>query len=149
MKIHDVKLKEIYFEEVQNDIRAFDIRESYVNYNIGDILVFTEVCPIKKKVPRKCVKKISYFSIGDGFGISKNHCILGLSPTKFKIENGHSWQSLIPEHDQLKIIEFWKSEKKNSVNDLKKHFNYSKGSINNVIDNHIKSKSNGINNRDK
>lgn len=149
MKIHDVKLKAIYFEEVKNDIRAFDIRESYVKYNVGDILVITEVCPIKKKVPRKCVKKISYVSIGDGFGISKNFCILGLQSTGFKNYEDRSWNSLIPEYDQLKIIEFWKTEKNNSINELRKNFNYSRGSINSVIDNHIKSKSNGINNRDK
>jgi len=143
MKIQDIKLKEIYFEEVMNDIRNFVIVESYVKYSVGNALIITEVCPIKNKNPRKCMKKISYVMIGDGHGLSKNYCILSLEPTSLKNDMDHSWKSTIPEYDQLRIIEYWKTEKNNNINDLVAKFLYKKSAINNVLDNYLKPKPNG------
>jgi len=60
-----------------------------------------------------------------------------------KVSKDHSYRSLINELDRIKIIEFWKTNKNNTVSEIKKHFNYSKGAINNILDNHLKPKING------
>ena len=44
MKIHEIKLKQVYFEDVLKDIRTFVLLDSRIGYQIGDILVITEWC---------------------------------------------------------------------------------------------------------
>jgi len=142
MKIQDIKLKEIYFQEVMNDIRNFVIVESYVQYSVGNLIIITEVCQTIKSKPRKCIKKISYVSVGDGHGLSKNYCLLILRPTTAKLEYDYTWKSEIPEYDQIRIIEYWKNEKNNGINNLMDRFPYKKSAINNLIDNYLKHKIN-------
>lgn len=143
MKIHDVKLKQIYFDDVVKGIKPFMILEAYTPYKKGDILVITEVCPLSKKSPRKTMKTITYVEFGSGRGLSKINCVVCLEPCDYEITKDSKIRSIISESDQIKIIHFWKTEKNNTVDEIRKHFYYSKGSINNLLDNHLKPKPNG------
>lgn len=44
----------------------------------------------------------------------------------------------IPNTDRIKIINFFKTEKNNTVSDLVKVFGYSKACINSLLDEHLK-----------
>ncbi|AIS74044.1 hypothetical protein [Leuconostoc phage LLC-1] len=61
MKIHELKLDEEYFDDVESGLKTFEIRKNDRNYNAGDLLALSRF------------KNGHYLAIRDGFYLKKEN----------------------------------------------------------------------------
>lgn len=88
--LHELKIKNEYFEAVQAGIKNFEIRKADRPFRIGDKLLLREWYH-GNYTGREIKRKICYIYKGDGtFGLSEEYWILGLEslPTTVCIQNG-------------------------------------------------------------
>lgn len=78
--IHELKTWIPYFKEVESGNKPFEIRENDRNFQKHDILHLREYDKDKEKYTGRYLKvKVTYIYHGDGmFGLSKNHCVMGI-----------------------------------------------------------------------
>lgn len=94
MKIHELKIWPVYFEDVLSGAKTFELRKNDRDFQVGDILVLKEFNPglSDETGPTKVVieergytgreinKKITYIykEFGKGLGLKKGFCILSI-----------------------------------------------------------------------
>ena len=74
-KIHELKIKPVYFEAVKEGIKTFELRKDDRNFKVGDILLLREW--EHKYSGRKIKKKVIYI-LKEIEGIEIGYCILAL-----------------------------------------------------------------------
>ena len=74
--IHELKLSSKYFDDVQNEIKTFEVRKNDRGYNVGDILILKEVVENDKYTGRIIKVKVTYFF--SLFGLASGYCVLGV-----------------------------------------------------------------------
>lgn len=76
MKIHKLKIKHEYLEEVELGRKSFELRKNDRDYQIGDIISFID---IDKNICKDDLYEITYI-LKDvpGYGLSSEYCILGI-----------------------------------------------------------------------
>lgn len=74
-KIHELKIKPVYFEAIKEGIKTFELRKDDRNFKVGDILLLREW--EHKYSGRKIKKKVIYI-LKEIEGIEIGYCILAL-----------------------------------------------------------------------
>lgn len=74
-KIHELKIKPVYFEAVKEGIKTFELRKDDRNFKVGDILLLREW--EHKYSGRKIKKKVIYI-LKEIEGIEIGYCVLAL-----------------------------------------------------------------------
>ena len=74
-KIHELKVKPVYFEAVKEGIKTFELRRDDRNFKVGDILLLRE--SEHQYSGRKIKKKVIYI-LKEIEGIEIGYCILAL-----------------------------------------------------------------------
>lgn len=86
---HELKILPKWFEDVQANVKNFEIRKNDRNFEVGDYLVLKEWYR-GKYTGRYVARQIEYIYQGDGtYGLSEDYCILGLKVSRVvTIQNG-------------------------------------------------------------
>ena len=103
MKLHELKIKHEYFEEVDRGRKTFELRKNDRNYQVGDLIHFVEVYDTtkcvdyaKNRITTKQVTRefeenpnnlfeITYILKNvEEYGLDKDYCILAIK----KLEKG-------------------------------------------------------------
>ena len=74
-KVHQIRLAKIYFDDVANGIKTFELRKNDRGYKVGDILEMMEFAD-GKNTGRTVKVKVTYM-LEDYTGIEDGYCIMG------------------------------------------------------------------------
>ena len=74
-KVHQIRLAKIYFDDVANGIKTFELRTNDRGYKVGDILEMMEFAD-GKNTGRTVKVKVTYM-LEDYTGIEDGYCIMG------------------------------------------------------------------------
>lgn len=74
-KVHQIRLAKIYFDDVANGIKTFELRKNDRGYKVGDILEMMEFSD-GKNTGRTVKVKVTYM-LEDYTGIEDGYCIMG------------------------------------------------------------------------
>lgn len=79
MKLHELKIKEKYYQKVLCGIKTFELRKNDRDYQIGDLINFIVVNDSGNIEQTDEVYKIRYI-LKDvpEYGLDKDYCILGI-----------------------------------------------------------------------
>ena len=77
MKIHELKLKQPFFDDVYYNRKEFEVRKNDRNFKKGDRLKLIEVVS-ENEVPTYVLKDIKYILLGGQYGIDSDYVVLGL-----------------------------------------------------------------------
>ena len=76
---HALKTEQIYFQEVANGLKDFEVRKNDRCFLVGDFIILEEIMPDGKYTGNSLSsKRIKYILKGGDHGIDKKYCILGL-----------------------------------------------------------------------
>ncbi|MCK0201343.1 DUF3850 domain-containing protein [Ornithobacterium rhinotracheale] len=75
MKVHELKLRQPFFDDVFNGLKDFEIRKNDRDFKVGDLLKLIEY-PTEN--PRHVTKKIKYILNGGQYGLDSDYVVLGL-----------------------------------------------------------------------
>ena len=88
MKIHELKIKEEYFEEILKGNKTFELRKNDRNYEVGDLIHFNifenlknpyEKIEVRATYNGKDLFEITYILKNvPEYGLDKDYCILGI-----------------------------------------------------------------------
>lgn len=76
MKLHKLKLKQPYFDDVFYGRKDFEVRKNDRNFKIGDKVKLIEF-PFESR-QKYIIKRIKYILKGGQHGIDKSYVVLGL-----------------------------------------------------------------------
>lgn len=60
--IHELKIDNIYFEDILNNSKKFEIRNNDRNFSVGDIVILKEIDSKRNYTDRKISVKIIYIT---------------------------------------------------------------------------------------
>lgn len=75
MKVHTLKLRQPFFDDVFNNLKDFEVRKNDRKFTIGDRLMLMEH---PSNNPRFVLRDIKYILKGGQYGIEKGYVVLGL-----------------------------------------------------------------------
>lgn len=75
--IHELKILPLYFTQVKDGEKTFELRKNDRPYQIGDTLVLREFDG-KNYSSRIMTKTITYILYSGNYGLDKDYCILGI-----------------------------------------------------------------------
>ncbi|WP_195966793.1 ASCH/PUA domain-containing protein [Clostridium sp. 1001283B150210_160208_E6] len=75
--VHELKILPLYFTQVKNGEKTFELRKNDRPYQVGDTLVLREFDG-KNYGSRIMTKTITYILYGGNYGLDKDYCILGI-----------------------------------------------------------------------
>jgi len=78
--IHELKTWSQYYAAVESGAKKFELRKDDRGFNVGDVLVLTEVNSVDlRPTGRQCQRVIEYIVRDcEPFGLKKGFCILGI-----------------------------------------------------------------------
>ncbi len=83
--IHNLKIKEKYFNDVLYKRKKFELRKDDRDYKEGDLLRLKEIGSDGTYTGREVIMKVTYILKDcEEYGLKKGYCILGLGNVKFK-----------------------------------------------------------------
>lgn len=74
--IHDLKIRPVYFEAVEDGRKTFEIRYDDRDYQVGDRLILREWH--LGRYTGRVVEKMVTYKLTNCVGIYENYCILGI-----------------------------------------------------------------------
>lgn len=78
MKLHELKIKQEYWEEVMSNNKNFELRKNDRDYQVGDLINFKVIIG-EVIIPTESVYRITYVLKGvPEYGLSEDYCILGI-----------------------------------------------------------------------
>jgi len=84
MAEHKLKIKNEYWEKVQNGTKTFEIRKNDRDYQVGDICHFVPISNNSNMIlphnPNSY--RITYIFFGGEYGLDKEFCVFGIEPIK-------------------------------------------------------------------
>lgn len=85
MKLHELKIKEDYFNAILRGEKTFELRKNDRNYQVGDLIHFIKTDGFEYFGHSKDAYQITYIlkNVAE-YGLDKEYCILGIK--KLKIE---------------------------------------------------------------
>lgn len=91
MKIHELKIKKEYYKEVALGHKTFELRKNDRDYQVGDLIKFTDALFDRENIndknmveeyypsPSETLFKITYvLKDVPEYGLDKDYCILGI-----------------------------------------------------------------------
>ena len=77
MRVHNLKIKKKYFEDVKAGVKKFELRRCDRGYEVGDVLILNEF-DNGKATGRNHKVKVSYIlkNVSE-YGLKDGYCILG------------------------------------------------------------------------
>ncbi|WP_273451627.1 DUF3850 domain-containing protein [Streptococcus ferus] len=74
--IHEIKISHLFFDDVQNGVKKFELRKDDRNYQVGDKLLLSEV---KDGVLTGRKNQVTVvYKLSNYVGLEAGYCILGL-----------------------------------------------------------------------
>ena len=85
MKLHELKIKEEYFDSILHNLKTFELRKNDRDYKVGDLIHFVNVDNSEFKYGDLFVFQITYI-LKDvpEYGLDKDYCILGIKKLEIK-----------------------------------------------------------------
>ncbi len=78
-QIHKLKTWPLYFEEVLNGTKTFEVRKNDRDFKVGDYLELLEYNPEHSLFTgRSCTRAVVYILQGGQFGIQEGYVIMGI-----------------------------------------------------------------------
>lgn len=85
MKLHELKIKEEYFNAILRGDKTFELRKNDRDYQVGDLIHFMRINGLEYFGRSKDVYQITYvLKDSQEYGLNKDYCIFGIK--KLKIE---------------------------------------------------------------
>lgn len=78
MKLHELKIKPVYYNAVVKGEKRFEIRKDDRNFKVGDLIRLQEFD--RKYTGRDSIYEIIYKLDGGEYGLEKGYCILSIKP---------------------------------------------------------------------
>ena len=83
MKIHELKIKKCYYEDILSYKKEFEIRKDDRDFEVDDLIHFSVIEPFVYEevlTSTKQLYKIKYILRNcEDYGLKKGYCILGIS----------------------------------------------------------------------
>lgn len=77
MKEHAIKLSHVFFDDVISGVKTFELRKDDRNYQVGDMLVMSEV--LDDKLTGRVIRATIIYKLDGYLGLVKDYCILGIN----------------------------------------------------------------------
>lgn len=74
--IHELKIKEVYFDAIESGDKTFEIRFNDRGYQKGDILYLTAIDEMGCYTFKKMTLRVTF--VHSGLGMSENYVVLGI-----------------------------------------------------------------------
>ena len=85
MKLHILKIKEEYFNEVIRGEKTFELRKNDRDYQVGDLIHFIKTDGFEYFSHSKNAYRITYILKNvPEYGLDKDYCILGIKKLEIK-----------------------------------------------------------------
>lgn len=89
MKVHVLKLRKNYYDDVESGLKSFEIRKNDRSYRVGDVLVLQEVETTGKELTyqytgREILKQVVYMT---DFMQRDLYVVLGIAPITYEALN--------------------------------------------------------------
>lgn len=79
--IHYLKTWAVFYADVLNGSKTFEVRKDDRGFVVGDILHLQEFNPVTESFTgRTCARRISYILPGGQFGIAQGFVVMGIQP---------------------------------------------------------------------
>jgi len=78
MKVHNIKIREQYYERIVLGQKSFEVRKNDRDYQVNDCLMFEVINPTNNEsIPASDLYKIGY--IHSGLGMAEGYVVLEIS----------------------------------------------------------------------
>lgn len=84
MRVHELKVKQPFYDDLYFNRKVFEIRKNDRNYQINDILHLKEYPKEDWQNREGIFRKVVYLLKGGQYGLDKDYVILGLKEVKIK-----------------------------------------------------------------
>lgn len=92
MKLHEIKIKEDYFNAILRGEKTFELRKNDRDYKVGDLIHFIDIkqsnsdnCDCDIYINEDDLYKITYILKNvEEYGLDKDYCILGIKKLEFR-----------------------------------------------------------------
>lgn len=85
MKLHELKIKEEYWNEILRGDKTFELRKDDRDYQVGDLIHFVKTDGYEFFCHSKDVYRIVYILKNvEQYGLDKDYCILGIKKSEVK-----------------------------------------------------------------
>ena len=83
MKLHELKIKEDYFNAILRGEKTFELRKNDRDYKVGDLIHFIKTDGLEYFGHSRDVYRITYvLKDVPEYGLDKDYCILGIKKLK-------------------------------------------------------------------
>ena len=83
MKIHELKIKDNYYEEIVLGKKKFELRKNDRDYKVGDLITFQVVMEDGRTYSSHLLYQIVYILENvPEYGLQEGYCILGIEELK-------------------------------------------------------------------
>lgn len=84
MRLHELKIKEEYYDEVKLGLKTFELRKNDRDFQVGDLINFNVIYDNGYIEKPDEVYKIIYILKGvPQYGLDKDYCILGIEKLNY------------------------------------------------------------------
>ena len=79
MKLHELKIKEEYLEDIKSGKKTFELRKNDRNYQVGDLIHFVQVNGKEYSSYSRNLYRIVYILQDVAqYGLDKDYCVLSI-----------------------------------------------------------------------
>ena len=80
MKIHELKIKENYYNDIKKGIKTFELRRNDRDFQVGDMILFKVVDDNENIIKEDNEYHLITYVLKDveEYGLDKDYCILGI-----------------------------------------------------------------------